>query len=118
MKLKRVVIIIATVLCGLSLWSGVFRVNFIKNDTSGSSIILKIEKNSRGGLAIERSYTKTSEVVQKISQASFGRISRLPMMDRYNEQPVLYGLLLIFFGASVLISGFVIHMLRTDSRFQ
>jgi len=118
MRPKTAFIIIATVLCGLSLWSGVFRVDFNKNDSSGSSLILKIEKNSKGGQAVEEYYTKTSEVLRNVSEAAFIRINGPSMVERYKEQPMLYGLLAIFSGASICIAGFVIHILRGDPRFQ
>jgi hypothetical protein len=117
MKPKTIFIIIATAACGLALWSGALSVYLQRNERSGDALILKIEKNSKGGVAVQGYYERASEVIRKVSHGSFEIIGGPVIVERYREEPVLYGVLFIFFGAATCIAGFVVHLIRTDPRF-
>ena len=97
MSPKTFFIILATAACGLALWSGALNVYLQRNERSGDALVLKIEKNSKGGMAVQEYFVGASEVIRRVSHVSFEKVGGPVIVERYREEPVLYGVLFIFF---------------------
>lgn len=117
MKPKTFFIMSATAVCGLALWSGALNVYFQRNERSGDALVLKIEKNSKGGMVVQEYLGGASEAIRRVSHVSFEKVGGPVIVEWYREEPVLYGVLFIFLGAATCIAGFVVHLIRTDPRF-
>ena len=117
MKGKSLFAIIVTIVFALALWSGALGVCFEKTGCSSNSIILKIDKNSKGAVAIQRSFHNISVTIKKLSDTVFSMTGGSSLVQQCKDQPVLFGGLFIFFGVSACGVFFIVHMIRTDSRF-
>lgn len=117
MKTKSLFIIFATIFSVWSLWSGVFGACFEKNRQGESCLVLKIDKKSKESIAAQHSFQIVSETVGRVFKLAFSATGGVELVEKCREQPVLCGGLFIFFGVSACAIGFVVHLIRTDSRF-
>lgn len=112
MKLKILFVVLATVFAAWAVWAGVLDVQFEKNRASKGRVVVKIDKNSKAALTVTRFFHNIEKVAESLLADSGGVV----LVDRCREEPVLFGGLFIFFGVSLCGIGFIIHMIRTDSR--
>jgi hypothetical protein len=112
MRLKALFIILATVFVVWTAWIGLLDVRYEKNRASKGRVIVKIDKNSKAALTVTRFFRDIEKTAQPLLVESGG----VALVSRCKEEPVLFGGLFIFFGVSFCGIGFIIHMIRTDSR--
>lgn len=117
MKIKTLITVFAAIVFAWSIWSGVFRVYFEKVGNSQSRVVLSFDKNSKGAAAVGRSFHAVSSGTGKITGPLFVNTGGQTLMQRCQEEPVLFGGLFIFLGVSICGIAFIVHMVRTDSRF-
>lgn len=117
MKAKSTFIIIATILSIWAFWSGALGADFEKNGGGKSRIVLTIDKNAVEMAQIQQAFHNFSKAVGDLFSAVFSTVDGPELVKTCKEQPVLFGGLFIFFGVSLCGIGFVVHMIRTDSRF-
>lgn len=117
MNKKTLFIIIATVFSVWAFWSGALAAGFEKNAGGKSRIILTIDKSSGDVVKIQKAFRNISNAIGEIGSAVFSVAGGPALVQTCRENPVLFGGLFICIGVSLCGIGFVIHMIRTDSRF-
>ncbi len=117
MKTKSLFTILAILISILAIWSGVLAVCFEKNRGGESCLILKIDKKAKGSVVAQHTFASISAVISDLSGSAFAAAGGVKLVEKCREQPVLCGGLFIFFGVSACAIGFIVHLIRTDSRF-
>jgi hypothetical protein len=117
MKGKSLFVIIATIVFAWALWSGAMGACFEKMGSPNGPVILKIKKISEDTVTIRQSFHNTSVAFDKLFSAIFSDLGGPELVQRCEDQPVLFGALFIFVGVSICGIFFIVHMIRTDSRF-
>ena len=66
---------------------------------------------------IRQIFDNTSAELSRLFNAIFSDLGGPELVRRCEDQPVLFGALFIFVGVSICGIFFIVHMIRTDSRF-
>jgi hypothetical protein len=117
MKKESLFIIIAVIISIWTLNSGALGASFEKNTVGKSRLILKINKRSKGAIAVQRSYRTISTAVGSFSDTAFRAVGGPELAQKCRNEPVLFGSLFIFAGVSACGIFFVVHLIRSDARF-
>lgn len=117
MKRKPIFIILATLACVWALWSGALATYFEKKGDGTSLVVLKIDKNAKGLSAVQHFLQQASVAAGNGIRAAFSAAGGSALVQKCKEDPIVSGGLFIFFGVSLCGIGFIVHMIRTDSRF-
>jgi hypothetical protein len=117
MKGRSLFTIIATIILAWAIWSGAIGDYFAKKMDPDSPVFLKIEKIVKPIAAVPQHFHNTSEAFDNLFRAIFSDIGGPVLVQQCKDKPVFFGTLSIVFGVSACGVFFVIHMIRTDSRF-
>lgn len=113
MKIKALVIVFATVFFAWAVWAGVLNIRFEKKGDENGQMVIKIDKNAQGSVVLSGAFHGIGKITEPLFENSGGR----ELMQRCKKEPVLFGGLFIFAGVSLCAVGFIVYMIRTDSRF-
>lgn len=114
MSLKSVIIIVATVLCVYLLWSGSLQHGFEKAERSKQASIINFDK-IKGLPVIGAIFSEEKRKSINTGMKDFLQNHELARQCR--EQPILFGMLGMLIGASVLGIVMIVHLIRSDARF-
>jgi hypothetical protein len=116
MKIKLLVISIATIFSlgvGVSFFSAPF---FDKKGNGDSRIIIKSDKNSGSTVAFQH-FFRSPFAPRGKPAAVFSSVSEPILIQECREQPVLAVCLLMFSAVSICGIGFVVYLIQTDVGF-
>jgi hypothetical protein len=110
MKRKLVFITLLIITLVVVLCSGFLEFCPANPGISGSHIVLRIDKFQDGFATVQQYFHDASAAI-------FTDLGGAALVQKFTDQPVLFGGLVIFFGVVACCITFIVHLIRADVRF-